>query len=67
MHELEAIANVKELNPIESGAGAPEELIAEIEKTIMGFRLEDFDREELRQCALAVFEVCRSFRSRSSP
>lgn len=41
-----------------SEAGTPDEaLIQEVEQTIMGFRLEDFDPEELRQCALAVLEV----------
>jgi hypothetical protein len=42
--------------------GAPVELLEIIERTIMGFRLEDFDRHELRRCALAVLEECRSFR-----
>jgi hypothetical protein len=51
--------------PLSAKAGVPEELLRNIERTIMGFRLEDFDRAELRQCALAVLEVCHSFRHRS--
>lgn len=40
-------------------AGAPDKMIDAIEQTIMRFRLEDFDRRELRECALAVLEVVR--------
>jgi hypothetical protein len=47
--------------PETAKAGEPEELLIEVEKTLMRFRLEDFDRQELRECSLALFEVFHSF------
>ncbi len=39
--------------------------VAAIEQTILRFRLEDFDREELRSCALAILALRVSSQKKS--
>ena len=41
-------------------------LIEQIQQTLMGFRLEDFDRQETRQCALALLGILRPSHGQSS-